>query len=89
MLFPDNMRSWVLESHAQSEVDAAVSINAKIEMELRGVEWILIRSPEKGSQVAPDVYLYVNRKATSRDALITVLYAYDDHEVTVLCIWIR
>ena len=56
---------------------------------MRGVEWVLVRSPEKGEQVGPDVYVYVNSQATPQASLITVLYAYNDDEVNVLRLWIR
>lgn len=89
MLFPPFRRTWILERHAQESLDAACKENPNIEDQVRGVEWMLARSPERGTQVAPDVYLYVNRKATAFAALITVLYSYNEVEVTVLRLWIR
>ncbi len=89
MLFPPFRRTWILEHHAQESLDAACHENPKVEDEIRGVEWMLVRSPELGTQVAPDVYLYVNRRATLFASLITVLYSYTEAEVTVLRIWIR
>ena len=47
------------------------------------------RSPEKGDQIGPDIYLYVNRKAAINSSLITLLYSYNEAQVEVLRIWIR
>jgi hypothetical protein len=71
------------------EVDRAVAEDAHVDEELRGVEWILVRSPEIGEQIAPDVYLYVNRKAIPRASLFTVMYSFNDKQVEVIRIWIR
>jgi hypothetical protein len=90
MLFPRfPIRTWILEAHPQAEVDRAVSEHPRIDVEVRGVEWVLVRSPEKGLQVGPDVYLYVNRQRTPQSSLITVLYAFTENDVTVLRMWIR
>lgn len=89
MLFPSFYRTFVLSEQAREEVDRALAANPHVGEELRGVEWILVRSPEKGDQVAPDVYLYVNRRAITGAALFTVLYEYDDDQVDVLRMWIR
>ena len=83
------MRSWVLDARAEAELDRAVAEHPRIEEEIRGVEWVLVRSPEKGQQVAPDVYLYVNERVTPNASLITVLYSYDHNHVEVLRLWIR
>jgi hypothetical protein len=90
MFFPwQRHRTWILEPHAQATVDAAVTEHPRIDEEIRGVEWNLVRSPEKGDQVAPDVYLFINTKRRPNASLITVLYTYNDNEVNVLRIWIR
>lgn len=89
MFFPSFYRTFVLSEQARQEVDRAVAASPHIEEELRGVEWILVRSPEKGDQVAPDVYLYVNRKAITGSSLFTILYIYDDVQIEVLRMWIR
>jgi hypothetical protein len=89
MLFPPHNRTWILDPHAQTTVDEAVSEHPRIEEEMRGVEWVLIRSPEKGDQVGPDVYLYINIRRRRNASLITVLYTYDEDEVNVLRVWIK
>ena len=79
---------WATET--EDEIDRAKNCgHSRIEDELQGVEWVLARSPEKGDQVGPDVYLYVNRRAVTTASLITLLYSYNDVQVEVLRIWIR
>ena len=83
------LRSFILSNEAAAELDKAAAEVHRVEEEMRGVEWVLIRAPHLGSQVGPDVYLYVNRKASSTASLITVLYSYDEDKVEVLRLWIR
>lgn len=89
MLFPPHHRTWILDPRAEVEIDRAIAENPQVEKQVAGVEWVLVRSPERGNQIAPDAYLYTNSPATQRASLITVLYKYNDSEVEVMSIWIR
>jgi hypothetical protein len=84
-----DLRSWVLSHEAAAEVDRAVAEMHRIEEQLMGVEWFLVRNPGAGDQVTPDSYVFVNRRAASNAALITVLYEFDENEVKVMRLWIR
>jgi hypothetical protein len=83
------IRTFVPSPEATAEIDRNAEEFPRIYEEMMGVEWVLCRKPEVGTQVAPDVYLYVNKKATANAALISVLYSYDENTVDVLRIWIR
>jgi len=89
MLFPPHRRTWIVESHAQAVIDASVAVNPQMEDEINGVEWMLIRNPGRGVQIAPDVYLDVNNPVSPNASLITTMYTYNEDEVNVLRIWIR
>jgi hypothetical protein len=89
MLFPPHRRTWILDEHAQKAIDEAIAEHARIEEEILGVEWVLVRSPEEGDQVGPDVYLYINTRRRPNASLVTVLYTYNENEVNVLRVWIK
>jgi hypothetical protein len=89
MLFPPFRRTWILEEHARKTIDEAVEEHPRIEEEMMGVEWVLAKSPEKGAQVGPDVYLYINARQRPNASLITVLYTYNENVVNVLRVWIN
>jgi hypothetical protein len=82
-------RDFRLSEEATAEIDRAASLDNRVHEEVQGVEWTLIRKPEVGSQIAPDIYLFVNAKASSNAHMITVMYGYDDDRVDVIRIWIR
>lgn len=82
-------REFILSSEASAEVDRMAASDARVHDEMMGVEWTLVRKPEVGSQIAPDVYLFINHRPTATAHLITVMYTYDDDKIEVMRLWIR
>ena len=81
-------RDVALEPQAQTFVDGAVSDGARFEDQWRGVEWLLARTPEKGTPRYPHeptkflIYVFpANQWAKTRE--LWVLYSYDDDRVTI------
>jgi hypothetical protein len=84
------VRQFVYSEAAQIEIDTARRKLANVDDLLMAVEWVIGRNPHRGHDLGDGKrFVYRTRKVSSLYPIATILYSFDENEVSVEHIWIR
>lgn len=84
------MRQVVQSYRVSLTIDLAAEKEPNVEDTMRGIEWVLARAPQRGKQIGTSAYyLYRSEKLAMNRPSMTVLYTFDDEQVTLSDVWIH